>query len=130
MRSIWKFLISLLVGFLCVAGIALTKDIFSQTEPVKVYHILCDAFFAVGVVMFNFGLLIFTTNEGVFDMAVYGLQSFFDLFRKHSMKKYETFYDYRMSRADKKLKFGFLLISGAILLAVSLIMYCLYRQYA
>lgn len=129
MRSLRKYFITLFVGFLCVAGILVSKDFFDQTQRVEMFHILCDAFFVVGVVMSGGGLLIFTTNEGAFDMMVYGVKSFIDLFRKNSTKKYPTYYDYRTSREDKKLKFGFLLICGLFFLAVSMVMYCLYLQY-
>lgn len=130
MRSIRKYLITLLVGFIGVFFIAYAKDVFVQTEAVKVFHILCDAFFVVGVVITSVGLLIFSSNEGTFDMLVYGVSSFFDLFRKVSAKKYATFYDYRESRADKKIRFGFMLVCGLGFLAVAFIMFFIYRQYS
>lgn len=129
MKSLKKYLITLLIGFLAVLGIVWSKDVFSQAALVDVFHILCDGFFAVGVVITAAGLLIFSSNEGTFDAIVYGLRSFFDMFRKQKTLKYDTFYDYRESRAEKKLKFGFLLICGLILLAISLIMYLFYRRY-
>jgi hypothetical protein len=129
MKSITKFGITLFIGFSLVFLIACLKDIFSQTEAVKVFHILVDGFFAVGVVITSAGLLVFSSNEGTFDMLVYGVSYFFSLFRKNMERKYETFYDYRCARAEKKLKFGFLLISGLILLAISAVMYGFYRMY-
>ena len=130
MRSIRKYLITLLVGFIGVCFIAYAKDVFVQTETVKVFHILCDAFFVVGVVITSVGLLIFSSNEGTFDMLVYGVSSFFDLFRKVSAKKYATFYDYRESRADNKIRFGSMLVCGLGFLAVAFIMFFIYRQYS
>lgn len=129
MKGIRKYLITLLVGFGAVALILWAKDIFHQTALVDVFHVLTDAFFVVGTVMTCMGLLVFSSNEGSFDMLVYGVKSFVDLFRKNSVKKYDSFYDYRESRADKKIKFGFLLICGLFFLAVSFVMYFLYRQY-
>ena len=126
MRKMRKYVITLLAGLAAAALIMFSKDIFSQTEAVVVYHILCDAFFAVGVVITAIGLLVFSANEGTFDIIVYGVNSFFDMFRKVSRKKYDTFYDYRVSREEKKLSFGFLLICGVLFLAVSLVMYMLY----
>lgn len=128
MKALKKYLITLLVGFFAVGVIIWDKNIFAQTEPIKIYHILCDAFFAAGTVLTCAGLLIFSSNEGTFDMLVYGMRSFFDLFRKTSRRKYDTFYDYRESRADKKVPFGFLVIIGLCFLAVSLVMYYLYCQ--
>ena len=42
-----KYLITILAGLLAVFLILWAKDIFVQTETVAVFHILCDAFFAV-----------------------------------------------------------------------------------
>ena len=63
MKTGKKYLITLLVGFAAVGLILWSKDIFAQTAPVDVFHILCDAFFAVGVVITSAGLLIFASNE-------------------------------------------------------------------
>ena len=126
MRKMRKYVITLLAGLAAAALIMFSTDIFAQTEAVVVYHILCDAFFAVGVVITAIGLLVFSANEGTFDIIVYGVNSFFDMFRKVSRKKYDTFYDYRVSREEKKLSFGFLVICGVLFLAISLVMYMLY----
>lgn len=130
MRSFKKYLITLLVGVVAAGLILWSKDIFAQTELKVIFHILSDAFFAVSVVIICSGLLVLSSNGGTFDMIVYGMSSFFDLFRVQSKKKYETFYDYRESRAEKKLPFGFLLICGLFFLAIAFVMYFLYRRYS
>ena len=129
MRSLKKYLITAAIGLLMVGAIIWSKDIFAQTEPVTIFHILCDAFFAAGVVIFAAGGLVFSSNEGTFDIFVYGISSFVDMFRKKSQKKYNTFYDYRESREDLKLPFGFLMLTGAVFIAVSLVMLYLYHNY-
>ena len=130
MRSIKKYLITLLVGFLGVLLILVFKDVFSKTAPVEIFHILCDAFFVVGVVMTGVGLLIFSSNEGTFDALVFGIGSFFSMFRKNEIRKHRTLYDYRVDKAEKKVRMGFLLLCGLFFLAVSIVFYLLYRQYA
>ena len=129
MRSLKKYLITAVVGLLAVGAILWSKDLFAQTAPVTIFHILCDAFFAVGVVIFAAGVLVFSSNEGTFDIFVYGVSSFVDMFRKQSQKKYKTFYDYRESREDLKLSFGFLMLTGAVFIAISLVMLYLYHMY-
>ncbi len=129
MKKLRKYIITLLIGFVIAFLIAYSKDIFLMNEPLKIYHILCDSFFAVGVVITGIGLFIYVTNEGVFDIIAYGVSSFVNLFRSNSKKKYDTFYDYRVLRAESKLKFGFILISGIILIIISLIFYWLYSRY-
>ena len=129
MRRFKKYGITLLVGFLIVAAIAWAKNLFGQTNPQMVFHILSDAFFVAGVLITATGLLIFTSNEGSFDMLAYGMQTFVDMFRKSKLRKYETYFDYRESRAGKQIKFGYLLICGLFFLAIAVVMYLLYRQY-
>ena len=125
-----KYLVTLLCGLAASMLIFFSKDIFSQVEAVKVFHILCDGFFAVGVVITAIGLLIFTSNEGTFDAIVYGVGSFIDMFRRTSKRKYETLYDYRAARSDKKVKFGFLLICGLFYILLAMVMYLFYRKYS
>ena len=122
MKKLLKYVITLAIGLVAVTGIAWAKDVFAQTEPAAIYHILCDCFFAVGTVLCCAGLLVFSSNEGTFDMMVYGISSFIDLFRAQSKKKYHTFYDYRESRTDAKFPFAFLLLCGLLFVAVSLVM--------
>ena len=122
MKKLRKYFITLTVGLAAGVAIAWAKGVFAQTDPASVFHILCDCFFAVGTVLCCAGLLIFSSNEGTFDMLSYGVSSFLDLFRAKSKKKYDTFFDYRESKADKKIRFGFLLICGMIFLAASLAM--------
>lgn len=129
MKFLKNSLITLLVGLGIAFLIAGSKDVFSQTALINVYHILSDSFFVSGVVITGIGLLVFSSNEGTFDMLVYGLRSFFDLFRRNSIKRYESFYDYRTSRQANKFSFGFMLASGLVLLAVAVVMYLLYRSY-
>lgn len=128
MKAMRKYWITLLIDAVLTALIAYGKDVLDQTALVNVYHILCDSFFAVGFVTFAAGLLVFSTNEGTFDMLAYGLQVFANAFKKDSVKKYDTFYDYRVAREEKKVPFGFLLICGSVFLAVAFVMYYLYRQ--
>lgn len=130
MRDLKKYLITLAVGFSLVALIGVSKDIFAQTEAQKIFHILTDGFFAAGTFITAAGLLVWSSNEGTFDMLVYGVKSFVDMFRKNSEKKYEDFFDYRQSRADSKLSFGYLIICGLFFLAVSFVMLYLYGQYS
>ena len=92
MKLLKKYLITLAIGFALVALIAWSKDIVKQTGIVDILHILCDCFFAVGVVITSAGLLIFSSNEGTFDGIVYGVGSFADMFRKKAKKKYHTLY--------------------------------------
>ncbi len=130
MKSLKKYLITLLIGFIGVGAVLLIRDVFSMTEAAAIFHTLTDAFFISGVFITSAGAIVFTSNEGAFDMLAYGLSSFADMFKKKENRKYESFYDYKESKADKKAGFGFLLICGAFFLIVSFVMLFLYHQYS
>ena len=128
MKAIIKYCITVVVGALLTGWIAVSRGFLEQVEPVKIYHILCDSFFVVGVLISAVGSLIFVSNEGAFDPLVYGVRSFFNIFKKRENRKTQTYYDFRMARAEHKFSFGFILIVGLIFLAVSAVMYMLYSQ--
>ncbi len=129
MSTLKKYLITFLCGFAGVLGILWMKDVFSQTEMSAIFHILCDSFFVVGVLMVCIGLLIFTCNEGALDGLSYGVKAFVNLFRKTGLKKYDSYFDYKAARSEKKTPFGHLVISGLFFIAVSLVMLYFYYLY-
>lgn len=128
MKAIKKYLITLACGLAGVAYVLWMKDFFNQTDMKTIFHILCDAFFVIGVLITSIGLFIFVSNEGVFDGLVYGVKSFAGLFRRNS-RQYASYYDYKEAHADRDTPFGFLVFSGLFFIAVSLVMLYLYYQY-
>ena len=129
MKFVKKSMITLLIGLAIAGLIAWSKGVFTETAPIQIFHILSDSFFVSGVVIAGIGLLVFSSNEGTFDMLVYGVKSFWDMFRRNGTKRYDSFYDYRTSRQENKFSFAFLLVSGLVILAVAVVMYLLYRSY-
>ena len=124
-----KFWVAFIVCSICTFLIAWSRDVFVQTAPKYVFQILSDSFLVVGMLATCFALLIFVSNEGTFDLIVYGVRSFWSFFKKDMTRKYDTFFDYRMTRQEKKLPFLFLLICGVIFLLMSVVMYAGYYQY-
>ena len=127
-KNLIKYLVTILIGLIVVGAVLLVRDVFAVTDTATVFLHLTDAFFISGVLITSAGLLVFTSNQGAWDMLAYGVSSFMDLFRKREKKKYDSFYDYKESKSDKKYSFGFLLICGAVFLAVSMIMLYLHYQ--
>ena len=115
--------ICLIVAFI----IMVSKKVFNETDPQTIYHILTDSFFVPGVIMASFGLLVFSTNEGTFDMLTYGVRRLFILLRRNPKdEKYKTFYDYRMSQRENRHQFGYMIIVGLVYIGISLIFLALY----
>lgn len=122
-----KYLITSAIGLAITSLIVLSKGIFNQDDSTAVFHILCDAFFVPGVCLTCFGLLVFSSNEGTFDMIIYGTQKFFGLFKKDlKNEKYKTFYEYKEAQHDKKASFAYLIFVGLAFIAVSMIFLILY----
>jgi len=125
-----KIIRYLVVSSICLVAtliILLSKDVFHQTEPKTIYHILTDAFFVPGVVMTAFGLLVFATNEGTFDMLAYGVRRIFVLLKRNPQdSKYKTFYDYREAQRENKHQFGYMIIVGLLYTLISFIFLILY----
>lgn len=125
MKSVVKYLITLAVGIGLAIWVMISKDVFDEKRLFMIYQIIAEGFSVPAVLMLGFGGLIFVSNEGTFDSLSYGLTSFFDLFRREKRNKFKTFYDYRESKKDKKLGFGFLLVCGLVFVAIAAIFHLL-----
>lgn len=128
MKSIKKYLITIVVGFLMAGLVMYSKDIFNQTELSEILHILTDSFSIPAVLITGFGGLIFVSNEGVFDGLAYGVTSFIDMFRKEKKNQFRTFYDYKESKSEKNTPFGYLLICGLIFIVITAVFSLLYEN--
>lgn len=98
-----------------------------MTELVDQYRLLCDAFTIPGVILLMVGLLVWIAGEGMFDSLTYLGRSFFWMFNQAKPVRY---FDYiQEKRANRKhIRCGFLLLSGAIYLAVALIFMALFYK--
>lgn len=110
----------LLIGFL----ICVFEGIFGYSESFRILGILCDAFFIPGIFAFGVGVLIFVANNGVFDMLIYGVSCFIGLFKKDPTKrKYATFYDYHVARAERvKTDCLYLIVVGGTFIIIAAIL--------
>lgn len=129
MKNVKKFWVSFIVCSICTFLLAWSRGIFAQTALIHVFHILSDSFLVVGILAACIALMLFVSNEGTFDIVVYGLRTFWSFFRKDMSRKYDTFYDYRSARQEKKVPFLFLLACGGFFLLMSALMYAAYRRY-
>lgn len=127
-KQILEYSITTGVCLILVFVVALIQNIFAQTELFRIFMILCDGFFIVGLLTVCLGLLFFVNNNGAFDMLVYGVGRFFSMFKKKPNDvKYQTFYDYSVAKAERpKADFIYLLIIGAAFIVISLIFLALW----
>lgn len=128
MKKIIKYAVVILFGLVIGFLIANSKDVFEAETKKEVFHILSDSFFVPGIIITGIGLLIYASDEGVFDGIVYGVQSFINMFRSKYEKKYNSYFEYKQQKHATKTKIGFILISGLFILSIAIIMYVLYTN--
>lgn len=129
MKTFIKYLITFGVGCLLSFWVMFSKGVFAMTDPATIFHILSDSFIVAGVLLGGLGLLVFVSNEGVFDILVFGTKQFFGFFRKNKRQKYADFYEYKTAKRGEKLKFGSILVVGVFFIILAVIMLILNKQY-
>lgn len=136
-RYLITFSICLIASFIyaVIAGIFTSYDAIiakfgweDATDLLVRLHILTDATFVSGVVVFGIGILVIATNGGVFEMLVYGVRRFISLFQRDINKvRFKTFYDYHVYRSgEPKHSFAYLLIVGGFFIAISGVLLAVY----
>ncbi len=128
MKTYVKYLITFVVGLILALWVMISKDLFAEERVYMIYQILAESFSVPAVLMLGFGGLVFVSNEGMFDSLSYGLTSFMDLFRKEKRNKFKTFYDYKESKKDRSMSFGYLLICGIVFVAIAIVFHLLYAN--
>jgi hypothetical protein len=127
MKSWLKYVVTLSIGLGFALIVMVSKGIFNQEDTKQVYKILSDSFFVPGVCITGFGLLILASNGGTFDMLSFGMKKFFSLFKRDLQGTMnETFYDYRMAKEGTEKSFGYMIIIGLALIALSVVFVVLY----
>lgn len=105
--------------------------IFSLNEIKETLKLLVDGFFSIGIISLCFGLLVICSNNGAYDLIVYGFVRFASLFRKDSNAiKYHTYFDYHTAKQEEEDRsFDYFLIVGGFFILVSLIILIFWYKY-
>ena len=131
-NSIKKYLgsfITFLVGAAICLIILFSKNIFQETDPMKIYRTLTDAFFVPGIIIAGFGLLVLASNGGAFDMLSYGMMRFISLF-KHDLNdiRFKTYSEYVSAKHETKHPYMYIVWVGLFYIALSLLFLYFYYQ--
>ncbi len=126
MKKSIKYFVTIGCGLILALIVAFSNDLFAQTKNSVIFRILSDSFLVSGVVIAGLGLLLFVSNEGVFDGLAYGFKVLFEMFKKHPTPVKQTYYDYRVEKGRNKVSFGFMLICGGAFFAICIIFLVLY----
>ena len=121
----WTYLITIGLGLVVAVLMLVSQGTFTETSSIAIYEDISNAFFVPGAIFLCFGVIVWASNGGAFDMLKYGGIKLVDRFRKNvHNKKYPTYYDYREAQKGKGKSFLYFLLVGiafAIVGAVFLI---------
>lgn len=114
-----KYIYTFLLGLLLVFIICISKEIYHLKSIHDIYKVLSDACSVPGVLFLGLGLLLFVTNEGLFNGFSYSAKRIFHGLQGKSDFD-EEFYKYNERQKSKRISFSHLIIVGILYLVVSL----------
>ena len=124
--KIMCYLTSIVVCAYLVYSYCTNRDI-GNLELVNQYHVLCDAFFLPGLIMIFLGLLMVMNNLGALDTMAYGFSYVLHMLAPGAFDKMDSYLDYiEKRRANRSGGYGFLLVVGTVMVAVSVVFLVLY----
>ncbi len=110
------------------AGLYIAPRDFVGSALVDQFLILCDAFTIPGILLLMVGFLVWVSNEGALDGVTYAVRfAVFSLIPGRRLERDEKYSEYVERRRGKKVRgYGFLFVSGAVTLAISLVFMALF----
>lgn len=126
-----KYGITLAVGAMMTCLVLELHGFSMAVSQAEKYRILSDALTIPAFLLLGIGVLVWLSNAGTFLGLGYVMRHMIGgLIPGMRMKKEENYHDYLMrKRAKEKASgYGFLIISGAIFLALSVIVLILFYQ--
>ena len=129
-----KILRKYFIATLCAAAfssmILWLKEIGEAEILSDKFKILSDAFTVPGVLLIMVGALIWTSTQGIFDGLGYSFGRIGSMFIPLYQKSFEhlTYYDYKMSKNDKRIKgYSFLFYVGIGFFVIGILFFVLYK---
>lgn len=129
MKKFFDYFIPTIIGLMFVILICCLKNAFKLETSKEVFHVLVDAFFAVGCVIFCLGAIAYSANKGAFTMLGYSMKRFISLFSKKMDSSISRSYaEYRAQKLDNPKPVLHLIIVGTVYIAISLVLLIFYYK--
>ena len=123
-----NFGIAMILGLLVAVALYVGRGGPAAATGEEKAFVLCDACFVPAVILLGVGLILFVSNDGLFDMLGFGIQRALTivLSEKKRAKYPRTFYEYKQLKWEApKSSFAFLLLAGGVFLALAAVfLYC------
>lgn len=124
------WLASFCIGLLTAMGVLVTNSFWTVGKP-DIFRLLSDACIVSAALVGGVGALVFAANGGVFDMLAYGIRHIFDVFRPNARnERYRDFYEYKLSKGERRRPVAHMLIVGIAFFLLSWIFSVLWQKSA
>lgn len=120
-----SYLIHGSIAIVCIVLLMISRGFFTETEIEGKVLVAADSFTAIGLLFTGFGLLIWISSTGVFDMLGYAMKKGAHALIPGLVKfEAEDFYEYKMVLKDKKknASYNAILRVGLIVLAIAVVL--------
>ena len=128
-KTLLYYVITLVVGLVISIPLAYYRGLGTAENTAYACRYLSDGLFVAGVLLTGFGMMVWISTTGFFDMFSYAGHSLLVLFSSlRSPKEHESFYDYKMKKEEKRGQAKpYILIVGIGFILAALV--CLFLYY-
>lgn len=124
-----KYGCTIAVGALFVCLYLISRDFSDVTTEAERYRILCDAFSLPGAFMMLIGALLKMSELGALDTITYGMRYLIHIVIPSWNLGKKSYLEYVEERRGKRVSgYGFIVIVGAVMFAISLVFLKLFYQ--
>ena len=99
-----RYGVAFLIGAVIVLGMSWSRGLFAQTDPQRVYRVLCDGCFFAAVLLVGIGLMTLIAGEGTFDMAGFAFSLLVRALSRKNIEQKEnrSFYEYKKAKRERR----------------------------
>ena len=102
-KTLLYYIISFAVGLVISIPVAFLRGLGTAPDAAFTCRYLSDGLFVAGMLLTGFGMLVWISTTGFFDMFSYAGHSLLVLFTSlRNPKEHESFYDYKLKKEEKR----------------------------
>lgn len=123
-----RYTITVLVETALLFGYFALVNLFQDTKLLDIYKHLSDGFMVVGLLAFGIGILVYFANLGAFNFLSFAAMKLASKFVPTMKIATMSYGEYIESKKKTNARFDYLLITGVLLLLVSIVFLILFYQ--
>ena len=114
-----------IVAVLIAVFVCIKKTIWTYESIQELFSNLSDVFLIPGIIIVDFAIFVYATNEGFFDGFGYTFKTLKRTF-SNDLSEREDYYDYKVRMSKKQRSYKHLFIVGGIFMLISIVLLIVY----